>query len=157
MRGVLISAVGEGKAVRWRFSGLIIASLLGVFPPVSELRAQRPNINAFLERYDTDRDGTLSLDEIKKAAVERFKALDRKHKGHLTRSQLGGLLTFQQFRKADKDKSRTIDQQEFLTTVEALFQKADVDHDGTLDKKELGAAPGKTLRRLFAVRQGPIF
>jgi Ca2+-binding EF-hand superfamily protein len=147
---------GHRVLVRWRLLAWIIASLLGVFAGVSQAQAQRPSINAFLEQYDTDHDGTLSLEEIKKAAVMRFQALDRRHKGRLTRSQLGGLLTFQQFRRADKDKDRTIDQKEFLAVVEALFQKADADQDGTLDKKELGTASGKALRRLFAVRQGPV-
>ena|SRR5207248_1971738 len=140
-----------------RTSTVSVALLLGVFAGVSEVQTQRPNINAFLERYDTDHDGTLSLEEIKKAAVERFKALGRKHKGYLSRSQLGGILTFQQFRKADKVKQRTIDEKEFLAVVEALFQRADVDHDGSLDNKELGTASGKALHRLFAIRQGPVF
>ena len=134
-----------------------MALLFGVFAAVGDIHAQRPTINVFLERYDTDHDGSLSLEEIKKAAIERFKTLDRKHRGRLTRSQLAGLLSFQQFRKADKDKTRTIDQQEFVAIGQDLFHKADAEHVGRLDKKELGTGPGKALRRLFAVRQGPLF
>ena len=82
--------------------------------------------------------------------------MDRNHKGRLSRNQLTGVLTFQQFRQADKDKDGTLDKDEFLSVVEELFQAADKDHDGTLDKTELGSSTGRTLLKLFAVRQGPI-
>jgi len=121
-----------------------------------QVQAQRLNIDAFLQQWDTDHDGTLSVDEIKKAALARFEALDRNHKGRLSRNQLAGALTFQQFRQADKDKDGTLDKDEFLSVVEELFQAADKDHDGTLDKTELGSSTGRTLLKLFAVRQGPI-
>jgi len=120
------------------------------------VQAQRLNIDAFLQQRDTDHDGTLSVDEIKKAAIARFEELDRNHKGRLSRNQLTGVLTFQQFRQADKDKDGTLDKDEFLSVVEELFQAADKDHDGTLDKTELGSSTGRTLLKLFAVRQGPI-
>jgi len=120
------------------------------------VEAQRPNVDAFLQQWDTDHDGTLSLDEIKTAASARFDALDRRRTGRLSRSHLAGVLTVQQFRKADKDKDGTLDQEEFLSVVEELFQAADKDHDGTLDKKELGSPAGKALLRVFAPRQGPI-
>jgi Ca2+-binding EF-hand superfamily protein len=103
-----------------------------------------------------DRDGTLTLDEIKKAATARFDALDRKKKGTLNRSELAGNLTFQEFRKADTNKDGTLDKIEFLSAVEKRFQAADTDHDGTLDKKELESLAGRSLLRLFAIRQGPM-
>jgi Ca2+-binding EF-hand superfamily protein len=66
------------------------------------------------------------------------------------------MVSFQQFRKTDKDKDGTLDKTEFMSLVEKLFQAADKDHDGTLDKKELGSSAGRTLLGLFAVRQGPV-
>ena len=140
-------------------SRLIRALLLVVIaavPLAGKVEAQRLNADAFLQKWDTDHDGTLSLDEIKTAATARFEALDRRRTGRLSRSQLAGVLTAQQFRKADKDKDGTLDQDEFLSVVEELFQAADKDHDGTLDKKELGSSAGKALLRVFAPRQGPI-
>ena len=129
---------------------------IGIFGAFGQAQAQRPNIDAFLQQWDTDHDGTLSLDEIKEAAVARLEELDRNHKGTLTRSQLAGIVSYQQFRQTDKDKDGTLDKTEFLSLVEKLFQEADKDHDGTLDKKELGSSAGKALLRLFAVRQGPL-
>jgi hypothetical protein len=62
--------------------------LIGIIPLAEQAQAQRPNIDAFIQQWDVDHDGTLSLDEIKKAAVARFEALDRGHKGTLRRTQL---------------------------------------------------------------------
>jgi Ca2+-binding EF-hand superfamily protein len=135
---------------------LVVLLVIGTFPAAGQVQAQRPNVDAFLEQWDTDHDGTLSLFEVQKAAIARFKEIDRNHKGHLSRSQLAGVLNFQQFRKADKDKNRTLDQDQFLSVVERLFQNADADHDGTLDRKELRTASGRTLLRLFAIRPGPL-
>ena len=135
---------------------LVVFIVVGAVPLTGQVQAQRLNIDAFLQQWDTDHDGTLSVDEIKKAAIARFEELDRNHKGRLSRSQLAGSLSFQQFRKADKDRDGTLDQDEFLSVFEELFQAADKDHDGTLDKKELGSSAGRTLLKLFAARQGPL-
>jgi Ca2+-binding EF-hand superfamily protein len=135
---------------------LVLLIAIGTVPVAGQVQAQRLNIDAFLQQWDTDHDGTLSVDEIKKAAIARFDELDRNHKGRLSRNQLAGVLTFQQFRQADKDKDGTLDKDEFQSAVEKLFQTADKDHDGTLDKTELGSPPVRALLRLFAVRQGPI-
>ena len=135
---------------------LVVLIVIGAVPLAGQVQAQRLNVDAFLQQWDTDHDGTLSVDEIKKAAIAQFEKLDRNHKGHLSRSQLAGALTLQKFRKADKDKNGTLDQDEFLSVIEELFQAADKDHDGTLDKKELESSSGRALLKLFAVRQGPI-
>jgi Ca2+-binding EF-hand superfamily protein len=135
---------------------IVVLVVIGAISALGQAQAQRPNIDAFLQEWDADHDGTLTLDEIKKAASARFEALDRNHKGTLTRTQLAGMVSFQQFRKTDKDKDGTLDKTEFMSLVEKLFQAADKDHDGTLDKKELGSSAGRTLLGLFAVRQGPV-
>ena len=124
---------------------------------LNQAQAQRPSLDDFLLKWDTDHDGTLSAEEIKKAADARFEALDRKHEGYLTRSQLAGIVSFQQFRKADSNHGGKLDKPEFLSLVEKLFQETDRDHDGTLDRKELGSSAGKALLRMLSmVRQGPV-
>jgi Ca2+-binding EF-hand superfamily protein len=132
---------------------LVVFIVIGAVPLAGQVQAQRLNIDAFLQQWDTDHEGTLSVDEIKKAAIARFEELDRNHKGHLSRGQLAGALTFH---KAEKNKDGALDQDESLSVFEGLFQAADKDHDGTLDKKELENSTGRTLLKLFAVRQGPI-
>jgi Ca2+-binding EF-hand superfamily protein len=139
------------------FFSIVALVVVGAISAPGQAQAQRPNVDAFLQQWDADDDGTLSLDEVKTAASARFEALDRKHNGNLTRTQLAGILTFQQFHQANTEKHRTLDKNEYRAFVEKLFQAADKDHDGKLDKAELGSSAGRALLRLFAVvRQGPV-
>jgi Ca2+-binding EF-hand superfamily protein len=128
--------------------------VIGVFAGCGQAQAQRPNIEAFVQQSDTNHDGTLSWNEIKKAASARFEALDRKQEGRLTRNQLAGMVSYQQFRQIDKEG--TLAKAEYLSLVGRLFKAADKDRNGTLDKKELGTPAGKALLRLFAARQAPM-
>jgi len=136
--------------------GILAFGTISAIAISTQAQAERFNVEAFIQQWDADHDDTLSLEEVKKAATARFEALDRKHKGILTRTQLAGVLTFQQFREANTDKQGTLDLNEFLSVVEKLFRAADKDNDGTLDKKELESPAGKALLRLFAVKQGPL-
>jgi Ca2+-binding EF-hand superfamily protein len=122
-----------------------------------EVQAQQSNMNSFLQRWDTDHDGTLSIEEIREAATAQFEKLDRRHRGKLSRDQLAGIVTFRQFRAADRDRKGTLDKSEFLALAESLFQRVDKNHNGTVDKGELGSAPGRALTRLFGTRKAPIF
>jgi Ca2+-binding EF-hand superfamily protein len=138
----------------WRIIlALVVVSATSAAAP--QAQAQRRNADAFIQQWDTDHDGTLSLEEVNKAATVQFQSLDRKQKGYLTRSQLAGKLTYQQFQHG-KTGGRTLNLSEFLSIVEKLFRTADKDNDGTLDKTELKSSAGKALLRLFSVRQGPV-
>jgi Ca2+-binding EF-hand superfamily protein len=59
--------------------GTLVGGTLGV-------RAR--STHASFAAIDSDHDGKLNLDEIKKAAAEQFDALDSDHDGTLTRSEL---------------------------------------------------------------------
>ncbi len=48
---------------------LVVFIVIGAVPVAGQVQAQRLNIDAFLQQWDTDHDGTLSVDEIKKAAL----------------------------------------------------------------------------------------
>jgi Ca2+-binding EF-hand superfamily protein len=139
------------------FSSIAILALIGLVHAVGPAKAKRLSIvDAFIQKCDADHDGTLSLEEVKKAASARFKVLDRKHAGTLDRWQLGATVTPRQLRQADADNDGTLDQNEYLTLVEKLFHAADKDHDGTLDRKELKSRTGTFLLRLFGPGQGPL-
>jgi hypothetical protein len=137
--------------------GAAALALIGLLPATGPAQAKNLKVDAFLQQWDADHDGTLSLDEVKKAASARFDALDRNHDGSLGRRELGGTITMQEFARADTNKDRKLDKNEYLAMVEKLFQAADKDHDGTLDKKELDSRAGGFLLRLFGSRQGPVF
>jgi Ca2+-binding EF-hand superfamily protein len=56
---------------------------------------------------DIDHDGTVSLDEAKKAAEVTFDKLDRDHDGTLTARELRGRLSAREFAAADTDNDGT--------------------------------------------------
>jgi len=98
---------------------------------------------------DTDNDGTVDLDEAKKAASALFDKLDRDHEGTLDRRELGSRLSAAEFAAADPDKDGTLSKDEYLKLVENRFKAADPDNDGTLDEKELRSRAGQSLLRLL--------
>jgi hypothetical protein len=139
------------------FSSIAALALIGLVHAAGPTQAKRLSIvDTFLQKWDADHDGTLSLDEVNKAASARFNALDRNHAGTLDRWKLGATVTPGQLRRADADKDRTLNKNEYLALVEKLFRAADTDHDGTVDRKELKSRAGTFLLRLFGPRQGPL-
>ena len=151
----------------------IFAALSVAFYPVlPALPASDPDLLAGL---DTDHDGTVSLDEPKKAAEVMFDKLDRGHDGTLKARELRGRLSAREFTAADTDKDGTLDvkelkgrltQQEFtaadpdndgtlskdeyLAVVEKRFKAADPDNDGTVSAAELKTATGRSLTQLMS-------
>jgi Ca2+-binding EF-hand superfamily protein len=139
---------------RLGIAALALIALALAIPP-----AQAAGITAdgFIRQWDADHDGTLSLDEVKKAAGTRFDELDRDHHGTLGRKELGATMGRQEVRQADADNDGTLDKNEYLALVEKRFKAADKNHDGKLDKKELHSVAGRSLLGLFGSRQGPMF
>jgi Ca2+-binding EF-hand superfamily protein len=137
--------------------GLAALALLGAALAAPPAQAAGVNVDAFIRQWDADHDGTLDLDEVKKAASARFDRLDRDHDGTLDRRELGATMSPQELRQADMAKDRKLDKNEYLTMVEKRFQATDKNGDGKLDKKELNSPAGKSLLRLFGTRQGPLF
>jgi len=142
--------------MRSKWLGITALALVGFAVPIP---TQAAGITAerFIRTWDADRDGTLSLEEVKKAASARFDALDRDHDGTLDKKELGATMSPNELRQADLAKNGALDKNEYMGLVEKRFQAADVNRDGKLDKKELNSRAGRTLLRLFGSRQGPLF
>jgi hypothetical protein len=71
-------------------SSIAALALIGLAHTAGPIQAKRlSTVDTFLLKWDADDDGTLSLDEVKKAAIARFHALDRNHAGTLNRWKLG--------------------------------------------------------------------
>jgi Ca2+-binding EF-hand superfamily protein len=116
---------------------------------VPRARAQTGAANAFLQKWDADHDGTLSLAEVKSAASARFDKLDADHDGTLSLKELGGRVTASEFASADKDHDGTLSRAEYLTLAGQLFQAANPDKDGTIDANELATPAGRRLMLLL--------
>jgi Ca2+-binding EF-hand superfamily protein len=102
-----------------------------------------------IKMFDTDADGTLDLNEVKKAASALFARLDRDHDGTLDRRELAGRMSAREFAAADPDHDGTLSLDEYLAIVEQRFHAADPDGDGTLDAKELSKPAGRALVKLL--------
>src|SRR5712691_6739115 len=109
--------------------GLAALALVGVALVAPPTQAASINVDAFIRQWDADHDGTLDLDEVKKAASTRFDQLDRNRDGTLDRRELGATMSVKEFRQADADKDGKLDKNEYLTMVEKLFRAADKNGD----------------------------
>ena len=118
------------------------AALAAAWPAMARARSGIP------AALDPDNDGTVSLDEAKKAADALFDKLDRDHDGTLTKAELRGRLSAKEFAAADADKDGTLSKDEYAAVVERRFKAADADNDGTLTAKELRTRAGRALLRL---------
>jgi Ca2+-binding EF-hand superfamily protein len=124
---------------------LVLAGVLGIgLPAFGQTRRA-----SAIQKFDTDTDGTLDLDEVKKAGGALFDKLDRDNDGTLDRRELGTRLSAKEFSAADPDKDGTLTKVEYLAVLEQRFKAADPDNDGTLDAKELSSRAGRALLRLL--------
>jgi len=124
---------------------LALATLVGGNVPVlAQSRRSGP-----MAQLDTDNDGTLDLEEAKKAASALFDKLDPDHDGTLDRRELAGRLSAKELKAADPDNDGTLTKDEYLALVERRFRAANPDNDGTIDAKELNTKAGRALLRLL--------
>jgi Ca2+-binding EF-hand superfamily protein len=124
--------------------GLAAGTIFAAWPA-----AAAPKRSRAMQLLDPDNDGTVDLEEAKKAASALFDKLDRDRDGTLDRRELKGRLNAADFAAADPDKDGTLSKDEYLKVVEQRFKAADADNDGTLDEKELGSRAGRALLRLL--------
>jgi Ca2+-binding EF-hand superfamily protein len=117
--------------------------------PVSDLHAASHRGDP-VKMLDTDNDGTVDLNEAKKAASALFARLDRDHDGTVDKRELAGRLSAKELAAADPDHDGTLTLDEYLAVVEQRFNAANSDGDGTLDAKELKTPAGRALLRLLA-------
>ena len=105
-------------------------------------RSSRP---ASFEAMDRDRDGTLDIDEVKRAAAAKFDELDTEHLGVVRTAKLRRRLSRSEL-AAHKGE---ISKNDYLAIVQKRFDAADADHDGTLSRAEFRSLAGLALRRLL--------
>jgi hypothetical protein len=108
--------------------------------------AARP---ASFQAIDSDSDGKVELEEVKRAASQKFDQLDRKRTGTLSRRQLGRTrLSRKEFAAADPDNDGTLSKDEYLALVEKRFKALDTKNSGALTLEQFNSRAGLPLRRL---------
>jgi Ca2+-binding EF-hand superfamily protein len=100
--------------------------------------------------FDTDKDGTVDLDEAKKAAGAVFDKLDTDKDGTLDFKELKGRVSHKEFTEADPDNDGTLSKDEYLALVEKRFKAADPDNDGTVSAAEFKTHAGQSLGKLLS-------
>ncbi len=105
---------------------------------------------AKVKSWDPDKDGTLDLTEVKKAAEAKFESLETDKDSTLDQKEMHATkVDATTFKKADPDGDGTLTKDEYMSLVEARFKAADTDHDGTLSVSELKSKAGKSLLQLL--------
>ncbi len=128
-----------------RRSAIVLAT--GCLLGASQSAVARP---ASFQAIDSDNDGTVDLDEVKRAAAKKFDQLDRNRSGTVSRRELGRLrLSRKEFAAADPDNDGTLSKDEYLALVEKRFKAADVGQKGTLTLQQFNSRAGLPLRRLI--------
>src|SRR5689334_15195427 len=89
--------------------GLAMGALVASTSP---LLAQRRRASP-MALLDPDKDGTIDLEEARKAASALFDKLDRDRDGTLDRRELSGRLTAKELAAADPDHDRTLAKDEY--------------------------------------------
>lgn len=124
---------------------LIVACAIGaVTPALAKSRRMDP-----IRLLDTDNDGTVDLDEAKRAASALFDRLEKDKDGTLDAQELKGRLSPKELAAADPDNDGTLTKDEYLKVVEQRFKAANPDNDGTIDAKEFKTKAGQALLRLL--------
>ncbi len=124
--------------------GALVAGLFGARAANAKARHRDP-----LATLDTDNDGSVDLDEARKAAGAMFDKLDKDHDGTLDKQELRGRVSAKEFAAADSDKDGTLSKDEYLALVEQRFEAADPDNDGALTVMGLNTRAGRALVRLL--------
>ena len=120
------------------------ALALAPFGATAQNKPAGTKVDAFMQQWDTDHDGTLSADEVKKAADARFDALDGDHDNTLDRKELRGIVSATEMTKADGDNDKTLDK----TSISYEFNKG-------FPRKATLVQQGKTRQGIWAAsRQG---
>ncbi|MEW6435784.1 MAG: EF-hand domain-containing protein [Pseudomonadota bacterium] len=102
-----------------------------------------------LTAADTDKDGTIDLNEVKAAAAAEFDKLDKDKDGTIDLKEAAHHVSKANFIAADADKDKTLTKDEYVGLAGALFKAADKDSDGTVNGKELHTTAGIELDRVI--------
>jgi Ca2+-binding EF-hand superfamily protein len=122
---------------------LVAVCAVGVATPVLARSRQTNAIRLF----DTDNDGTVDLEEAKRAASAVFDRLEKDKDGTLDVRE--GRLSAKELAAADPNNDGTLTKDEYLKVVEQRFNAANPDKDGTLDAREFRSKAGQSLLRLL--------
>ncbi|MCD2183547.1 EF-hand domain-containing protein [Rhizobium sp. TRM96647] len=111
----------------------LVAALVACQCTLSFAQAQTAAIHqGHKDQLDTNKDGTVQRSEYQAFMATAFTNLDKNKNGSLSKSEVGTVLTADQFSATDGDNNGSISQAEFMNRVMADFAAADRSGDGAL-------------------------
>ncbi len=127
----------------------MVTLALGGFGMVGPVSAKEVSAAEFMAAANTNKDNTLSKDEISAYAKKKFTEIEADHDKTLDQKELQGRVGEAGLAAADTDKDKTVDEAEFVAYAGKLFDKANTNDDKTLSMKELETPAGEKLRMLL--------
>ena len=116
---------------------LFAAHALSGSPASAQTQAAPPqNLKQRFETVDLNHDGKLDRDEFYRAAVDSFYFRDKDKKGYLTIEDLREASP-EAFKAANRKGDGRLSLQEYINALFIDFDKADTDKDGTLSYEEI--------------------
>jgi Ca2+-binding EF-hand superfamily protein len=146
---------------RWSIGTLLLCAMSAVstapFPDDKKPQQKIPPAVAFLlkstpeefiKRFDKNKDGYLTKDELPPALANQFEKLDTNGDGRLDRQEVERMFVVfrQRFAQADKAKAKTFDSAAVERGVEDILRRLDTNKDGKISNEE---AKGKPLEKAF--------
>ena len=125
------------------FSAILLAACAGQ-PPSAPHETEFNPPRTILERYDTNRDGTVTRAEMEQGLHAEFTAADVRHTGCLDESE-ARLVTDRRWQNDQSTASPLVDFKglgcidfdEFAATPRSLFEQMDLNDDGKIAPEEL--------------------
>lgn len=132
------------------FRTIVAATLLTLFSAASMAQMTRKSEGLF-ERADTNKDGSVTREELLASRNEQFAKFDRNSDGYIDatdipkrvamrRQQQGGGAGEVIVGQFDADGDGKVTKEEFVNGPTIIFDRADTDGNSVLDAKELAAA-----------------
>lgn len=127
--------------------------------------------NHFMQRFDLNNDGNITLDEFNQGSAERFGRMDRDNNNMISQDEFKAYASTRRsermLKKMDSNNDGQITRQEFLDakmkSAEQQFTGMDTDANGVISASELNASRmgrherfGKIYDRIDANRDGNV-
>lgn len=107
-------------------------------------------VDAFVQQYDADHDGKLSLEAVIKAATAHFATLDVDHDGTVDPKEIVPAgVSDAEFGAIDRSNDKLLQREEYMSLVKQKFGTANGNLDNSLSKEELNSQAGQVLMRLL--------